>query len=106
MSQPLDHAKDLDAKLGLSPRQRSVYSGHDRTTKADKSWLLEDGIWKPVIRYDCAHDCAHRDRYNLKGDQDKQEIALSYAESLDFADKDINDNWAIYQQRFLSGDYP
>ena len=67
---------------------------------------VEDGIWKPVIRYDCAHDFAHRDRYNLKGDQDKQEIALSYAESLDLADKDINDNWDIYQERFLRGDYP
>ena len=59
---------------------------------------VQDGIWKPVIRYDCAHDFAHRDRYNLRGDQDKQEIALSYAESLDLADKDINDNWDIYQQ--------
>jgi hypothetical protein len=49
---------------------------------------------------------AHRDRYNIKGDQDKQEIALSYAESLDLADKDINDNWDIYQQHFLRGDYP
>jgi hypothetical protein len=49
---------------------------------------------------------AHRDRYNIKGDQDKQEIALSYAESLDLADKDINDNWDIYQERFLRGDYP
>lgn len=67
---------------------------------------VEDGIWKPVIRYDCAHDFAHRDRYNLKGDQDKEEIALSYAESLDLADKDINDNWDIYQERFLRGDYP
>ena len=47
-----------------------------------------------------------RDGYNLKGDQDKQEIALSYAESLDLADKDINDNWDIYQERFLRGDYP
>ena len=67
---------------------------------------VEDGIWKPVIRYDCAHDFAHRDRYNLKGDQDKQEIALNYVESLDLADKDINDNWDIYQERFLRGDYP
>jgi hypothetical protein len=67
---------------------------------------VEDGIWKPVIRYDCAHDFAHRDRYNIKGDQDKQEIALSYAESLDLADKDINDNWGYLPAALSRGDYP
>jgi hypothetical protein len=87
--------KEYLIRLGERARKRHYH-------KTDKGNLLafmvqlevevEDGIWKPVIRYDCAHDFAHRDRYNLKGDQDKQEIALSYAESLDLADKDINDN--------------
>jgi len=54
----------------------------------------------------CAHNFAHRDRYNLKGDRDEEEIPLSYAESLDLADKDINGNWHIYQERFLRGDFP
>jgi hypothetical protein len=67
---------------------------------------IEEGIWRPVLRYDCAHDFAHRDRYNLKGEQDKQEIPLTYPESLDLADKDINENWDIYQERFLRGDFP
>jgi hypothetical protein len=67
---------------------------------------VEDGVWKAVIRYDCAHDFAHRDRYNLKGDHDKEEIPLSYPDSLDLAYKDINDNWDIYQERFLRGDFP
>jgi hypothetical protein len=49
---------------------------------------------------------AHRDRYNLKGDRDKEEIPLSYTDSLDLADKDINGNWDIYQERFLRGDLP
>ena len=87
--------KEYLIRLGERARKRHYH-------KTDKGNLLafmvqlevevEDGIWKPVIRYDCAHDFVHRDRYNLRGDQDKQEIALSYAESLDFADKDINDN--------------
>jgi hypothetical protein len=80
--------KEYLIRLGEHARKRHYH-------KTDKGNLLafmvqlelEDGIWKPVIRYDCAHDFAHRDRYNIKGDQDKQEIALSYAESLDFADK-------------------
>ena len=67
---------------------------------------VEEGVWKPVIRYDCAHNFAHRDRYNLKGDRDKEEIPLSYTDSLDLADKDINGNWDIYQERFLRGDFP
>ena len=89
--------KEYLIRLGERARKRHYH-------KTDKGNLLafimqlevevEDGIWKPVIRY------------NLKGDQDKQEIALSYAESLDLADKDINDNWDIYQERFLRGDYP
>jgi hypothetical protein len=100
--------KEYLIRLGERARKRHYH-------KTDKGNLLafimqlevevEDGIWKPVIRYDCAHDFVHRDQYNLRGDQDKQEIALSYAESLDLADKDI-DNWDIYQQRFLRGDYP
>ena len=65
---------------------------------------MEEGVWKPVIRYDCAHDFAHR--YNLKGDRDKEELALDYTESLDLADRDINDNWDIYQERFVRGDLP
>ena len=59
-----------------------------------------------MIRYDCAHDFAHRDRPNLRGDHDKEEIPLSYTDSPDLADKDINDNWDIYQERFLRGDFP
>ena len=87
--------KEYLIRLGEHARKRHHH-------KTDKGTLLtfmvqlevevEEGVWQPVIRYDCAHDFAQRDRYNLKGDQDKQEIALSYAESLDFADKDINDN--------------
>ncbi len=67
---------------------------------------VEEGVWQAVIRYDCAHDFAHRDRYNLKGDRDKEEIALSYTESLDLADRDVNANWDIYQERFLRGEFP
>ena len=67
---------------------------------------VEEGVWQPVIRYDCAHDFAHRDRHNLKGDRDKEEIALSYTESLDLVDRDVNANWDIYQERFLRGEFP
>ena len=67
---------------------------------------VDEGVWKPVLRYDCAHAFAHRDRYNLKGAHDKEEIALGYTESLDLADKDSNHNSDIYHERFLRGDFP
>ena len=101
--------KEYLIRLGEGARKRHYHNTDKGNLVAFMVQLeveVEDGIWKPVIRYDCAHDFVHRDRYNLRGDQDKQEIALSYAESLDLADKDINDNWDIYQQRFLRGDYP
>ena len=101
--------KEYLIRLGEGARKRHYHDTDKGNLVAFMVQLeveVEDGIWKPVIRYDCAHDFAHRDRYNLRGDQDKQEIALSYAESLDLADKDINDNWDIYQERFLRGDYP
>jgi len=67
---------------------------------------VEQNVWKPALRYDCAHDFAHRDRYNIHGEQEKEELSLSYADALNLADKDINDNWAIYKERFLQGMHP
>jgi len=63
------------------------------------------GEWKPVIRYDCAHDYAHRDRYNLAGEREKEELHLSYGEALTLGDKDIKKNWRAYRDRFLKGGY-
>lgn len=65
-----------------------------------------EDLWRPALRYDCTHDFAHRDRYNLQGEQSKEELPLGYTEALDLADKDINDNWELYKQRFLRGMYP
>ena len=65
-----------------------------------------EGTWKPVIRYDCAHDFAHIDRYNISGETLKEKLRLSYAESLTLADEDININWEFYNERFLMGEYP
>jgi hypothetical protein len=101
--------KEYLIHLGEHARKRH----HHKTDKGEVIAFMvqlevevEPGAWKPVIRYDCAHGFVHFDRYNLKGDHDKQEIPLSYTESLDLADKDINDNWDTYRERFLRGDFP
>ncbi len=65
-----------------------------------------EGSWRPVIRYDCAHGYAHRDCYNLAGEQKKEELVLSVEETLTLADKDIRRRWRTYRARFLKGGYP
>lgn len=35
-----------------------------------------NGTWRPVIRYDCAHDFSHIDRYNIRGEQEKETLQL------------------------------
>jgi hypothetical protein len=68
--------------------------------------VLIEGQWHPVIRYDCAHGYAHCDRYNRKGEQRKDELGMSYAEALTFADEDIDEHWEEYKDRFLKGEFP
>jgi hypothetical protein len=70
------------------------------------SRLKSRALWKPVIRYDCAHDFAHVDRYNRKGETTKEELYLPYDECLTLADEDINLNCGSYKERFLRGEYP
>ncbi|MBI5181519.1 MAG: hypothetical protein HZA06_01250 [Nitrospirae bacterium] len=62
--------------------------------------------WKEVVRYDCAHDYAHKDSYNIKGGCRKINLYLDYEDALTLADDDINENWEMYRERFLSGGFP
>ncbi|MDL1984823.1 MAG: hypothetical protein LWX54_11655 [Deltaproteobacteria bacterium] len=57
-------------------------------------------------RYDCAHDYAHKDCYNAKGKCRKINLYLDYENALTLADDDINENWEIYREKFLRGDFP
>ena len=96
-------------RLGDGARKRHYHRTESGSVIAFMVQLevkVEEGEWKPVLRYDCAHDFAHRDRYNIRGEQDKEELHLRYAEALNLADRDINQNWALYKERFLLGMYP
>ncbi len=63
-------------------------------------------LWIPVVRYDTAHNLTHIDRYNLKGEQRKESLEMSFDEALNLGDEDINENWEKYKNRFLKGLYP
>jgi hypothetical protein len=96
-------------RLGEGARKRHYHQTEKGRVVAFMVQLeieVEGAVWKPALRYDCAHDFAHRDRFNLQGEQRKEELPLSYSEVLDLADKDINDNWELYKERFLRGMYP
>jgi len=62
--------------------------------------------WKEIIRYDCAHYYTHKDCYNIKGQCRKINLYLDYEDALTLADDDINENWEIYREKFLRGDFP
>ena len=68
--------------------------------------VKDKGKWKEVIRYDCTHGYAHRDSYNLHGNQSKEELYLRFEDALTLADDDIDENWNDYKRRFLKGDIP
>ncbi len=60
--------------------------------------------WNVVIRYDCAHGFSHIDTYDLKGNQRKTDLNLSFESALSYADWDISENWQKYIQKFLRGE--
>ena len=66
--------------------------------------VLFDNGWREVIRYDCAHGYAHRDSYCIHGKQTKEELCLTFEETLTFADDDIDGNWESYKKKFLKGE--
>jgi len=58
--------------------------------------------WMPVVRYDTAHGFAHKDLIDPDGSKEKILIGMvDLSEALTFADKDINENWERYKDRFL-----
>ena len=60
-----------------------------------------NGEWKPVIRYDCAHNFAHVDKYDITGNQTKDALTMDFASALTYGDLDINRNWMRYKTDFL-----
>ena len=100
--------KSYTRALGENARKRHSHET-DKGKVVDFVVQLEvkvGGTWMPVVRYDCAHDFAHVDRYNISGETTKEDLHLPYAECLTLADEDINFNWELYADRFLRGEFP
>jgi hypothetical protein len=57
--------------------------------------------WHPVVRYDTAHDFAHRDVLHPSGKARKTAMATQdYNEALTLAIKDLADHWENYRRRY------
>jgi hypothetical protein len=61
------------------------------------------GVWKVAVRYDCSHGFSHIDKYDIKGNQTKKTLNLSFESALTYGDWDINENWLKYKQEFFKG---
>lgn len=42
----------------------------------------------------------------LSGRSKKEQLALSFSEALTRAERDIKQNWSVYRERFLKGEWP
>ena len=68
--------------------------------------VFVEGEWKPVIRFDSSHEFAHVDLFTLDGKREKIALDLSFGSALTLADRDINENWEEYVEKFLRGGWP
>lgn len=58
--------------------------------------------WHPVVRYDTAHDFAHRDLIHRDGRVEKHILHVKdFNEALLYSEMDLKINWRKYKQRFL-----
>lgn len=66
--------------------------------------ILLENKWMPVVRYDTAHGYAHKDLINPDGSKEKIFMGVvDLNEALTLADRDINENWERYKDRYLGG---
>ncbi len=57
--------------------------------------------WTPVVRYDTAHNYAHRDLLFPSGESEKTPTTIvDFNEALTFAIYDLNQNWQNYRERY------
>ncbi len=64
--------------------------------------VLIKNEWNPVVRYDTAHGVAHKDLINPDGSKEKIFLgAADLNEALSLADKDVNENWERYKDRYF-----
>src|SRR5262245_9705927 len=88
---------DLDARMRVWHR---VERGRVRAFTVQLEIFSEEQ-WVPVVRYDTAHDFAHRNLYTRDGKQFKTPLGMDFTQARTFAQKDVLENWQEYRRIFL-----
>jgi len=64
--------------------------------------IFFEARWVPIVRYDTSHGYAHKDLINPDGSKEKIFMgAVELSEALTLADRDINENWERYKERYF-----
>lgn len=64
--------------------------------------IFFEGRWVAIVRYDTSHGYAHKDLINPDGSKEKIFMgAVELSEALTLADRDINENWERYKERYF-----
>ena len=95
--------KEFVIPLDLNARMRVRHRVEKGQVKAFAVQLevLFARRWTPVVRYDTAHDFAHRDLYSKDGKQLKTPLGMDFKQARTFVQKDILANWQEYRRIFL-----
>jgi hypothetical protein len=63
-----------------------------------------NGLWREIVRYDCAHGFLHRDVILAGGKTEKQPLSIANLnDALQYAEQDIKDRWQWYKERYIRG---
>lgn len=82
-------------------RHKHVWNNGQITEFLIQYELFINGQWHPVLRYDTAHGHPHRDILHPDGTQTKEMFQnYSNAEVLTIGQRDIIENWQIYQTAY------
>ena len=64
--------------------------------------IFYEDRWVPIVRYDTSHGFAHKGLINADGSKEKIFMgAVELSEALTLADRDINENWERYKERYF-----
>lgn len=96
--------------FGAAGRGNAIRVGFDleRGRVMDFTVQLECWIedrWRPIVRYDTAHGCPHRDILDWEGGVAEKlwlAVTLSFNEALILAEDDLKANADVYREQFLS----
>jgi len=99
--------KVVEFVVPLSPNDRRRHKHISQKGKIIKFVVQYEtkieGKWYPVVRYDTAHNFAHKDILHPYKESEKIMILFkNYNEALTYADNDIKTNWKNYKEQFLA----